>query len=101
MALAAVAHMFVFSVEPYRYVPVSEYQNVITETTTEAVNSEEGDDVRPALLEKTETKVEVPGTSVTESVQDIIVEGGQTVSEHPILLIVCIRTQNLLIVSAV
>ncbi|PKI43508.1 protein LAZ1 homolog 2 [Punica granatum] len=87
MAIAAVAHVFVFSVKPYRYVPISEYQKVVTETTTEAVMLRKGNNEKRALLERTESKVEVPGTSVTESVQDIIVEGGQTVVKDVVLTI--------------
>lgn len=83
MAIAAVAHVFVFSVEPYRYVPVAESPKVTTEKTVAKVKLEEGDKERPAVVEKTDTKVEVPGTSVTESVQDIIVEGGHRVILHP------------------
>ncbi|KAK3213366.1 hypothetical protein Dsin_018072 [Dipteronia sinensis] len=87
MAIAAVAHVFVFSVEPYRYLPVSEHGKVTTEKTEEAVTIEEGDKEKPALLEKTETQIEAPGTSITESVQDIVVEGGQHVVKDVVLTI--------------
>jgi hypothetical protein len=80
MAIAAVAHVYVFSAEPYQFLPISEYGKITTETTKEALKLEEGDKEKSAVLEKTETKVEAPGTSVTESVQDIVVEGGQHVS---------------------
>ncbi|RVW44090.1 Protein LAZ1-like 2 [Vitis vinifera] len=39
MAIAAVAHVFVFSAEPYRFLPASEYEEVTTETTIAEVNS--------------------------------------------------------------
>ncbi|KAK4792857.1 hypothetical protein SAY86_023292 [Trapa natans] len=54
---------------------------------TQVVNLEKDDEERTALLEKTETKAEVPGTSVTEIVQDIIVEGSQTVVKDVLLKI--------------
>lgn len=80
MAIAAVAHIFVFSVEPYRYTPVSAC-GVTKETVKGAVEVKKGKDKKPALVERTETHVEAPGTSVTESVQDIVLEGGQRVSD--------------------
>jgi len=83
MAIAAVAHVYVFPVEPYRFLPVSEYGKVTTETTKETLKLKEGDKEKSAVLEKTETNVEAPGTSVTESVQNIVVEGGQHVSSVP------------------
>lgn len=81
MAIAAVAHMFVFSAEPYHYVPVIEYLRLATEITTEEIELDKGD--TPDLHETQETKVEAPGTSVTESVQDIVVGGGHHVSTFP------------------
>ncbi|GLT98804.1 hypothetical protein SLE2022_162840 [Rubroshorea leprosula] len=81
MAVAAVAHMFVFSADPYHYTSASEHGKVTTETTKAAIKVEEGDEEKPALLEKTETQAEAPGTSITESVQDIVLEGGQHVVE--------------------
>lgn len=83
MAIAAVAHVYVFPVEPYCFLPVSEYGKVTTETTKEALKLEEGDKEKSAVLEKKKTKVEATGTSVTETVQDIVVEGGQHVSSVP------------------
>ncbi|KAL8254546.1 hypothetical protein R6Q59_032767 [Mikania micrantha] len=79
MAVAAVAHVFVFSAKPYHFLPVSEYGKISTKTIKEAVKVEEGDVEKPALIEKTETMVEAPGTSVKESMQEIVVEGGQHV----------------------
>ncbi|XP_038890330.1 protein LAZ1 homolog 2 [Benincasa hispida] len=87
MAIAAVAHIFVFSAEPYRYIPVSA-SGVTIETVEGAVEVKEGkDDKKPALVERTETHVEAPGTSVTESVQDIVLEGGQRVVKDVVLTI--------------
>lgn len=79
MAIAAVAHVFVFSAEPYRFLPASEYEEVTTETTKAEVKLEEGDEEKPSILETTETQIKAPGTSITESVQDIVREGGQHV----------------------
>lgn len=80
MAVAAIAHVYVFSAEPYHFLPVSKYGKVTTETTKEALKLEQGHDEKPAMLERTETKAEAPGTSVRESVQEIVLEGGQHVS---------------------
>lgn len=88
MAIAAVAHVFVFSAEPYRYLLASEYRKVTTEKIKEAVTIE-GDKGKTVKLEKTETQLVAPGTSITESVQDIVVEGGQHVSTHSLLTGTC------------
>ncbi|XP_048133624.1 protein LAZ1 homolog 2-like [Rhodamnia argentea] len=87
MAIAAVAHVFVFPVEPYRYVPIAESPKVTTEKTVAEIKLEEGDKEEQAVVEKTDTKLEVPGTSVTKSVQDIIVEGGHHVVKDVVLTI--------------
>lgn len=87
MALAAVAHVFVFPAKPYHFVPVSEHGKVATETTKAILKIEKGNKENPAVYEKTKTKVEAPGTSVKESVQDIVVEGGQHVVEDVVLTI--------------
>ncbi|KAI3787099.1 hypothetical protein L1987_41307 [Smallanthus sonchifolius] len=79
MAIAAVAHVFVFSAKPYHFFPVSEYGKISTKTIKEVVKVEEGDEEKPAVIVKTETKEEAPGTSVKESMQEIVVEGGQHV----------------------
>lgn len=82
MAIAAIAHIFVFSPEPYRYLPVSEDGNVITSVDSKAKRKLEEDDgeEKPAMVEETETHVEAPGTSITESVHDVFIGGGETVS---------------------
>ncbi|KAE7998424.1 hypothetical protein FH972_002969 [Carpinus fangiana] len=85
MAIAAIAHVYVFSAEPYRFLPLSEYGKVTTETTKEAVKLEQGHDEKPAVLQSTETKAEAPGTSVRESVQEIVLEGGQHVVKDVVL----------------
>lgn len=79
MAIAAVAHVFVFSAEPYHFVPASDPGRITTRTTKEELKLEEDDEANRAMLEKKETR-EASGTSVTESVQDIFLKGGQCVS---------------------
>jgi hypothetical protein len=83
MAIAAVAHIYVFSAEPYRFIPVSGYGRVSTETTKAEMKFGGGDQEKSAVFEKRETQVAAPGTSVSESVQDIVLEGGQSVSFSP------------------
>ena len=80
MAIAAVAHIFVFSAEPYRYLPSPEYVEVTTETAEAEVKlDEDNEEEKPCVLETTETQIKAPGTSITESVQDIVLKGGQHV----------------------
>ncbi|XWS70099.1 hypothetical protein CRYUN_Cryun03dG0020200 [Craigia yunnanensis] len=81
MSIAAIAHIFVFSEKPCHFLPVSEYGKVTTETTKAELKIEENNKEKPAVLEKTETQVKAPGTSITESVQDIVVKGAQWVVE--------------------
>lgn len=82
MAIAAIAHVFVFSAKPYYLLPAASACGKVTKETTEAaIAIDEGDDQKPAaLLKETTTEVEAPRTSVKESVQDIVVGGGQRVS---------------------
>ncbi|XP_017627584.1 protein LAZ1 homolog 2 isoform X2 [Gossypium arboreum] len=89
MAIAAVAHVFVFSAEPYHFLPVSENRKgmVSAETTKATLKVEQSNEEKPAMVEKTETQVEAPGTSIKESVQDIVVEGGHRVVEDVVLTI--------------
>lgn len=81
MAIAAVAHIFVFPVEPYHYIPVSECGKITGKKTE--VKLDEGGDV----VEKKETHVEASGTSIKESVQDIVMDGGQHVVKDVVLTI--------------
>ncbi|CAH1432070.1 unnamed protein product [Lactuca virosa] len=80
MAIAAMAHTFVFSAKQYHYMSVSEYGKLSTQKTKEVVEVDE-ENPKPTHIEKMETQVEAAGTSVKESVQDIVVEGGQHVVE--------------------
>lgn len=80
MAIAAIAHIFVFSTKPYNIVTVTEFGRISTQTEKKIVSiKEEGKEKGPAMIEKTETEIKAPGTSITESVQDIVMEGGQQV----------------------
>ncbi|XP_062147481.1 protein LAZ1 homolog 2 [Alnus glutinosa] len=85
MAIAAIAHVYVFSAEPYCFLPVSKYGKVTTETTKKELKLEQGHDEKLAVLERTETKAEASGTSVRESVQEIVLEGGQHVVKDVVL----------------
>lgn len=86
MAIAAVAHLFVFPAEPYYYISVSECGKITAETSkkkTEVKVEESG-----GLVErKEETQVEASGTSIKESVQDIVIDGGQHVVKDVVLTI--------------
>ncbi|KAK1354957.1 Lazarus [Heracleum sosnowskyi] len=78
MAVAALAHVFVFSARPYHYLPTSENSRVATERTEAMLKTHKGDEKNPAVYEK---------TSVRESVQDIVVQGGHHVVEDVVLTI--------------
>lgn len=79
MAIAAVAHTFVFSAKPYQFLPASPSVSITNETIEGCMKLNE-DEEKPAVLDETVTQVEAPGTSIKESVQDIVVEGGQRVN---------------------
>ncbi|TKY72885.1 LAZ1-like 2 [Spatholobus suberectus] len=87
MAIAAVAHVFVFSATPYHFLPSSAYGKVAKETIEAALEIDEGNKHKPAVLKETMTQVEAPRTSITESVQDIVVGGGQRVVKDVVLTI--------------
>lgn len=87
MAVAAVAHIFVFSAKPYQFLPAGGYGKVTTHTQIDKTTLKIEDEDKPAVLEKKVTEVKAPGTSLTESVQDIVVEGGQHVVKDVVLTI--------------
>lgn len=87
MFIAAVAHMFVFSAKPYHYLPISEHGKVISQATKATMKLDEGGKEKPAMFERRETQVEAPGTSVKESVQDIVLGGGEHVVKDVALTI--------------
>ncbi|GAA0167030.1 transporter [Lithospermum erythrorhizon] len=84
MAIAAVAHMFVFSAKPYHFLPISDCGKISRQHGEVTMKIEDGKG-KQAILEKRETQIEAPGTSVKESVQDIVVEGGQKVVKDVVL----------------
>ncbi|KHN12292.1 Transmembrane protein 184C [Glycine soja] len=91
MAIAGVAHVFVFSAKPYHFLPPPAYGKVSKETIEAALEIDEGNKQKSAVLKEKITQVEAPTTSVTESVQDIVVEGGQRVSSFHNKNIRCIN----------
>ncbi|XP_020099817.1 protein LAZ1 homolog 2 isoform X1 [Ananas comosus] len=77
MAVAAVAHVHVFSAGPYRYLPISEYGKVTSqEIKTDVTVKAEDDKENQAIVEQKKTRMEAPGTSITESVHDVFIGGG-------------------------
>ncbi|CAA7056468.1 unnamed protein product [Microthlaspi erraticum] len=84
MSIAAVAHLFVFPAEPYHYISVSECGKITSEKKKTEVKVEEGGGV---VERKEETQVEASGTSIKESVQDIVIDGGQHVVKDVVLTI--------------
>ncbi|KAL2971016.1 hypothetical protein AAZX31_15G170400 [Glycine max] len=87
MAIAAVAHVFVFSAKPYHFLLSAAYGKISKETIGAALEIDEGSKQKSAVLKETTTQVEAPTTSVTESVQDIVVKGGQRVVKDVVLTI--------------
>lgn len=80
MAVAALAHVYVFPAEPYRFSPVSEYGKVTSVEAKTELKMDEDAKGKPAIVEQTEMQVEAPGTSITESVQDVVLGGGERVA---------------------
>ncbi|KAL9248755.1 LAZ1 homolog 2-like protein [Drosera capensis] len=69
MAIAAVAHVYVFSAEPYQSTPISEYGKITTETERMTVKVGQGKECKPATtIAKQEREMKSPKTSITESV---------------------------------
>lgn len=80
MAVAAIAHVYVFSAEPYQYFPIPTYGGVTCEETKTQVKVDNRKEEKPAILETKEMHVEAPGTSIRESIQDVVLVGGKHVS---------------------
>lgn len=78
MAVAAIAHGFVFSARPYHFLPASGNSSVATQRTEAMLKTQKGHEENPAVYER---------TSVRESVQDIVVQGGHHVVEDVVLTI--------------
>uniref|UniRef100_A0A0D9VV49 Uncharacterized protein n=1 Tax=Leersia perrieri TaxID=77586 RepID=A0A0D9VV49_9ORYZ len=89
MAIAAVAHAFVFNVEPYQHIPLVEHGEITCEERKVEVNVDvdDGSNGTPATVEEKETHVEAPGTSIKESVQDVVIGGGHHVVKDVALTI--------------
>ncbi|XP_006651488.2 protein LAZ1 homolog 2 isoform X1 [Oryza brachyantha] len=89
MAIAAVAHAFVFSVEPYHHTPLPEHEEITCEESKLEVKVDSTNDNNgtPTTIEEKETHVEAPGTSIKESVQDVVIGGGHHVVKDVALTI--------------
>ncbi|KAK1263893.1 hypothetical protein QJS04_geneDACA013514 [Acorus gramineus] len=87
MAIAAVAHIFVFSGKSYRYMRILEERTITGEETKAILKLEEDGKSKPTIIEEKETHVEVPGTSMRESVQDVVLGGGKHVVKDVVLTI--------------
>uniref|UniRef100_A0A0E0KEW9 Protein LAZ1 homolog 2 n=1 Tax=Oryza punctata TaxID=4537 RepID=A0A0E0KEW9_ORYPU len=89
MAIAAVAHAFVFNVEPYQHIPLVEHGEITCEESKLEVKVDSDDDSSrtPTTVEEKETHVEAPGTSIKESVQDVVIGGGHHVVQDVALTI--------------
>ncbi|CAL4931493.1 unnamed protein product [Urochloa decumbens] len=89
MAIAAVAHAYVFTVEPYQYIPVLDHGKVTCEESKMEVKVDVNDDrsSTPTTIKQDDTHVEAPGTSIKESVQDVVLVGGHHVAKDVALTI--------------
>lgn len=81
MAIAAIAHAYVFKVEPYQHIPLLDYGKVRCEESKMEVKVDVNDDRNrsPATVKQKDTHVDAPGTSIKESVQDVVLVGGHHV----------------------
>eukprot|EP01018_Ginkgo_biloba_P026741 Gb_38206 [translate_table: standard] len=82
MAIAAVAHIFVFPAQPYWFMSECKQDSISVQSTTATVeiekNSEKTSDTgEPCFVQSVETDVEGPGTSIRESFHDVVVGGGE------------------------
>ena len=77
MTIAAVVHVYVFPAEPNRSLPVPECGEVTSVETKTKLKVEEDAGGKPAIVKQTEMRVEAPGTSITECVQDVVLGGGE------------------------
>lgn len=81
MAIAAIAHAYVFKVEPYQHIPLLDYGKVRCEESKMEVKVDVNDDRNstPTTVKQKDTHVDAPGTSIKESVQDVVLVGGHHV----------------------
>ncbi|TVU46611.1 hypothetical protein EJB05_06156 [Eragrostis curvula] len=84
MAIAAIAHAFVFTVEPYQHIPILDHEKITCKESKLEVKVDVNDDNSrtPTAIEQKETHVEAPGTSIRESVQDVVLGGGHHVNSQ-------------------
>ncbi|XP_066378865.1 protein LAZ1 homolog 2-like isoform X2 [Miscanthus floridulus] len=87
--LSPPAHAYVFTVEPYQRIPVLDHGEVTCEESKMEAKLDVNDDTSstPTTIEQQETHVEAPGTSIKESVQDVVLVGGQHVVKDVALTI--------------
>jgi hypothetical protein len=88
MAIAAIAHAFVFGVEPYKRISSSAHGEFSHQESKMEVKVDVnfGGNGMPTTVEQKETHVKTPGTSIRESVQDVVLGGG-----HHVKLLTSIR----------
>ncbi|KAK3146991.1 hypothetical protein QOZ80_3BG0276320 [Eleusine coracana subsp. coracana] len=89
MAIAAIAHAFVFTVEPYQHIPVLDHEEVTCQESKLEVRVDVNDDSNstPTAVEQKETHIEAPGTGIKESMQDVVLGGGHHVVKDVALTI--------------
>eukprot|EP00253_Pinus_taeda_P002852 PITA_02852 len=83
MAIAAAAHIFVFPAEPYRLMGENQASVRIRAAGAKAETQKDYEKrsgkEKPSVLRLFETNVEGLGTSIKESVQDVVIGGGEHV----------------------
>eukprot|EP00253_Pinus_taeda_P009920 PITA_09920 len=83
MAIAAAAHIFVFPAEPYRLMGENQASVRIRTVSAEAETQKDYEKRRgkekASVVRLFETNVEGLGTSIKESVQDVVIGGGEHV----------------------
>ncbi|XP_074585457.1 protein LAZ1 homolog 2-like [Curcuma longa] len=76
MTIAAVAHVYVFSAETYKYLPVTEHCRFASvDSKTEITSDKNGS----SAVEQKEAQAVSPPTRIAESVQDVVLGGGEHV----------------------
>ncbi|KAH0454041.1 hypothetical protein IEQ34_018365 [Dendrobium chrysotoxum] len=86
MAVAAIAHIYVFPAKAYQFMRVSPHGKV-TSTQTIAKANLEDHEKKAAIVEQKKACIEAPGTSITKSVQDVVIGGGEHVARDVSLTI--------------
>jgi hypothetical protein len=93
MAIAAIAHAYVFTVEPYQHIPVPGHGRITCEESKMEAKVDVNDDrsSTPTTIKQEDTHVKAPGTSIKESVQDVVLVGGHHVTDGH-LFFICVGT---------